>query len=138
MSTSALRQAYKDAYFSAATHTFLTEFQPVRGAASFVYDGVGSGGIGATAGELKVAGYSVKEIHYQPRILNSGTLALSIEGRQQHIGTYTQIDQFTLDTAQPTYFSVYVVSELMDFMRVGVRAASPSASDIMNMYGVLR
>lgn len=138
MSTSTLRQAYKDAYFSAATHIFLNEFQPVRSAGSFVYDGVGSGAIGATAGEWDVARFAVKEIHYQPRIMNSGSIAFSIEGRQLHTATFTQIDQFSIDTARGTWFTVYTVTEVMDRLRVGVRAASPAASDIVNVFGAFK
>lgn len=130
--------AYKLAYHRAATHTFFNGFQPVRGAASFVYDAVGSGAIGATAGEIEVSMYSAKEIYYQARVVNSGSLVLSIEGRAAHIATQTQLKTVTITAAAATYFSVATVPYNVDRMRLGVRAASPAASDIFSAYIMLK
>ena len=46
--------AYKAAYWHGATRLFFREFNPVRAAASYVYNTVGSGGVGATAGQYAI------------------------------------------------------------------------------------
>tara|TARA_Y100000310_G_scaffold345738_1_gene469061 strand:- start:4885 stop:5301 length:417 start_codon:yes stop_codon:yes gene_type:complete len=136
---SSIISRYQSIYNKAATVLLFNEFQPVRGAASFVYDDdSASGGISSTSGQIDVAKYGVKEIHYQPRVVNSGSLALSIEGRASFMGTWTQIRQLTLTAAQPTFFSVATVKERLDFLRLGVRAASPAASDLFNAYLMLK
>jgi hypothetical protein len=138
MARSTVFDAYQDAYYKAATQMLFRNFQVVRPAASFVYNDVGSGGIGATSGEKEVSKYSNKELHYGVPILNSGTLTLSIEGRSEFYGTFTQLDQFTVTAAMATWMNVSMISEQIDKFRVGVKASSPAASDIFNAYLLLK
>lgn len=130
--------AYKAAYDLAATQTFFNRFQVKRAAASFAYTGAGSGAIGATSGQLKVGGYSHKELHYQLAVRNSGSVTLQVEGRANHSATFTKLKRFSLTAANATWFLATVIPERVDWLRVGVRAASPAASDIVSAYGLFR
>ena len=133
MPRSTIFDIYQDLYHKAASFLAFREFQPVRGAASFVYTSSGSGAIGATAGEFNVSKYSNKELHYQARVMNSGSLAFSIEGRAGFFGTHSQIATIVITAAQSRP-SIFVITEKVDFLRVGVRAASPAANDLVTAY----
>jgi len=134
MPRSTIFDVYQNAYYKAATQFLFREFNPVRLASSFVYNSVGSGGLAATNGLIDVSRYRSKEIYYQPRILNSGSVAFSIEGKAAFMSTWTQLDVFTKTSEQATWYTGYMVTEEIDHLRVGVRAASPGASDIVNIY----
>ena len=129
--------AYKAAYWRGATRLFFREFNPVRGAASFVYTGAGSGAIGATSGQFEVGRYGRKDLHYQVRALVSSSVAISIEGRHHWMGTWSQIATI-VQTAAMTKFSIFALNEAVDWVRVGVRAASPAAADNVTIYGGFR
>jgi len=125
--------AYKNAYHFGSTHVFFREYNPTLLAASLAYNS--SGGQGATAGQFKVAPYGRREIHYQVRALVSASLAMSIQGRQDFMGTWTEIATIVTTAAQSNRMAVFSVTEIVDWMRVGVRAASPTGTDRVTIYG---
>ena len=133
----AIIDAYKAAYWHGATRLFFREFNPVRAAASYVYTGAGSGAIGATSGQYAVGKYGRKDLHYQVRALVSSSVAISIEGRHAWMGTWSQIAT-VVQTAAMTKFSIFALNEAVDFIRVGVRAASPAGADAVTIYGGFR
>lgn len=131
--------AYKAAYWHGATRLFFREFNPVRKAGTFVYDIVpASGGTGATAGQFAVGGFAHKELHYQPRTLVSGSITVQVEGRAAFMATWTKLKRFSLTAAAATYPAATLIQERVDFLRVGVRAASPAAADLFTCYGIFR
>ena len=138
MGRSTVFDVYQDAYYKAATKTFFSGFNPVRNKASFVYTGVGSGGIGATSGQVNVSNKSSKEVYYKVGTLASASLALSIEGRHSLNNTWMQATRIVLTAVQATYYKGYLYPYKPDFFRVGVRAASPAAVDAISVYGAFK
>ena len=130
--------AYKSAYHFGATRLFFREFNPVRAAATFVYTNAGSGAVGATSGQVKVAGFAHKEFHYQPRALVSGSITVQVEGRASFMGTWTKLKRFSLTAADTAYLAATRIYERPDWMRIGIRAASPAATDRFTCYGIFR
>ena len=134
-----LFDAYQQAFYQASTYTWFREFNPVRRANTFVYTSAGSGGIGATVGEVNVSKFAYREIHYQVRVLNSASMAFQIEGRAGFFGTHTQLKRFTVIAAQASWPSATIIpNKGIDFLRVGVRSASPSLSDLVSVYGMFK
>ena len=137
MGLSTLFDSFKDNYYAAASHVYFREFQPVRAKGTYVYTGSGSGAVGATAGEINVMKYANKEIHYQVRVLNSGSVTFSIEGRAGFFATHSQIATAIVTAAQSKP-SIFAITQKVDFVRLGVRAASPLASDLITAYLLMK
>ena len=140
MPRSTIFDSYQEAYFKAASLVFFREYNPTLSAGTFVYtSNPAVGNQGATIGEKDVSKYSHRELYYQPRALVSGSITLSIQGRPLGFGTHTQLKRFSLTAVQATWPSATKIDyKGVDYIRVGVRAASPAALDSITVLGLFK
>ena len=117
-------------------HTFYEHFDPTS--SSWIYSSSGDAATGDTA---DVFTYDKKTIFFNCPVVNSTSIRYQIEGR-----SVTEIDGWSIldsgefgaassDTAKN--FAIDV-TELVDFIRVGLKIQVGNATDLINIKGIFR
>lgn len=117
-------------------HTFYERYDPA--ATSFVYDDTGS----ATTGDVvSVFTYDLKTIFITNEALGSTEVNYRIEGRcVGELDTWSVLDEGSIGSASADAAKNIAidVTELVDYLRVGLHYSGTSGTDAINVRGIFR
>ena len=117
-------------------HTFFSEYN--LASTSWVYDSTGATSTGDTA---DVFTYDKKTIFITPELLNTNNIEYRIEGRaigdltSWYVLDYGEIGKASNDTSKHLAIDV---TELVDYLRVGLRVLASDGADRITIRGIFR